>query len=126
MKLRIKGNSIRLRVLQHELDDIQRGLPVIDELRFPGTEMVLRYSLRSQAQPEIVAVFFDGSDIRVCISAMTSARWARPDEVGIYADIPLEDGLLSVAIEKDFACLDRREEDDAGTFANPLVKEKVC
>ncbi len=126
MKLRVKGHSIRLRVLQHELDDINRGLPVVEELRFPGTEMVLRYSLRSQAQPEIVGVFFDGSEIRVCISAMTAARWARPQEVGIYADIPLENGLLSVAIEKDFACLDRPEEDDPGTFANPLAHEKFC
>ena len=126
MKLRIKGNSIRLRVLQHEVDDIQRGLPVVEELRFAGTEIMLRYSLRSPAQPEIVGVFFDGAEIRVCISAMTLARWARPDEVGIYSDIPLEEGMLSVAIEKDFACLDRREEDDAGTFANPLAKEKVC
>jgi hypothetical protein len=31
---------------------------------------------------------------------MTLARWERPDGAGVYADIPLEDGLLPVVIER--------------------------
>ena len=44
------------------------------------------------------------------------------DQVGIAEDISLgELGALTLLIEKDFACLDRSDEDNKDTFANPNV-----
>jgi hypothetical protein len=42
------------------------------------------------------------------------------DQVGIAEDISLGSlGSLALLIEKDFACLDRSEEDNQDTFPNP-------
>jgi hypothetical protein len=46
--------------------------------------------------------------------------WACGEDVGVYADLTLGDGrALSVAIEKDFACLDRSDAENEDTFPNP-------
>ena len=41
-------------------------------------------------------------------------------EVGVYTTLDMGSaGSLEVAVEKDFACLDRSDEDNCDTFANP-------
>jgi hypothetical protein len=47
------------------------------------------------------------------------------DKVGIAESISLgELGSLALLIEKDFACLDRSDEDNKDTFANPNPGEQ--
>lgn len=47
-------------------------------------------------------------------------QWAGSDDVGVYADVALGDGQrLSVAIEKDFACLDMSDAENEDTFPKP-------
>jgi len=46
--------------------------------------------------------------------------WGVTDQVGIAEHIALGKlGSLGLLIEKDFACLDRSEEDNEDTFPNP-------
>lgn len=46
--------------------------------------------------------------------------WGATDQVGIAEEISLGTlGSLSLLIEKDFASLDRSDEDNQDTFANP-------
>jgi hypothetical protein len=46
--------------------------------------------------------------------------WGVTDQVGIAENISLGNfGSLGLLIEKDFACLDRSEEDNEDTFPNP-------
>jgi hypothetical protein len=53
-------------------------------------------------------------------------RWAGGDEVGVYAEVALGgDQSLSVAIEKDYACLDRSDAENEDTFQNPNLAA-VC
>jgi hypothetical protein len=48
--------------------------------------------------------------------------WACSEEVGVYAEMTLgDDRVLSVTIEKDFACLDRSDADNEDTFPNPIL-----
>jgi hypothetical protein len=58
------------------------------------------------------------------------------DEVGVYASLPIDlTSALEIAIEEDFACLDRSDDDNSdegnsvgdntGTFANPMART-VC
>jgi hypothetical protein len=52
--------------------------------------------------------------------------WSEESQIGIYATLPIGPaGSLEIAVEKDFACLDGRDEDNQDTFANPL-EGKVC
>jgi hypothetical protein len=46
--------------------------------------------------------------------------WGVTDQVGIAENISLGNfGSLGLLIEKDFACLDRSEEDNEDAFPNP-------
>jgi hypothetical protein len=59
-------------------------------------------------------------DITVSVPAVQLKNWAGTDDVGVYAEVALNGGQsLSVAIEKDFACLDRSDADNEDTFPNP-------
>jgi hypothetical protein len=63
-------------------------------------------------QPEIV----------ILVPSREAARWRDSDQVGIYATADLGTrGLLDLILEKDFACLDRSDEDNLDTFPNPLA-----
>jgi hypothetical protein len=51
-----------------------------------------------------------------------SARaWAEGDEVGVYGGVAVATGRLEIAIEKDWACLDKGEQENADTFPNPKL-----
>jgi len=56
----------------------------------------------------------------VYIPADRAIPWCLTDQVGIAESISLgTTGSLDLLIEKDFACLDRNDEDNQDTFANP-------
>jgi len=123
MKLRIQGNSIRLRVTRSELAAFVETGRLEDTVYFgPEVEMSLTYSLVRNDSLGAVAVSSTGNEVAVSLPAATADAWASTDQVGISAEVNLGIlGKLSVLVEKDFACLDRRDEDNADTFPNPLV-----
>jgi len=127
MKLRLKGNSLRLRVTRSELARLQQGGVIEDSVQFaPAAEASLRYLLQACAQPQPVQVPFDGRRLLVTISRGQLTAWSGETQVGIYAALPLTgDTVLDVAIEKDFACLDLSDEENHDTFPHPLAG-KAC
>lgn len=61
-----------------------------------------------------------GNKVTILIPADQASAWGVTDQVGIAEDISLGDlGSLALLIEKDFACLDRSDEDNQDTFPNP-------
>jgi hypothetical protein len=127
MKLRIKGNSLRLRVTRPELAALEQGGPVAEIIHFgPEPGKSLRYSLSVQAQSAPVAVTFGENVIAVTLAQEQLEAWSREDQVGVYAALDIGHASpLEVVIEKDFKCLDRKDEQDEDAFPNPLVG-KVC
>ena len=125
MKLRMKGNSLRFRLLKSEVLDLYRGGRVQDEIRF-GCHFRLDkliYALEHSEHFRGVEVLHSPKEILVQVPSPLVENWATGQDVGIYIDIPLGDGdKLAVIIEKDFACLDRSDEDNRDTFENPLCK----
>jgi len=70
-------------------------------------------------------VRYTGSGVSIVIPADQANTWGSSDQVGIAESISLgEFGSLALLIEKDFACLDRSEEDNKDTFANPNADEQ--
>jgi hypothetical protein len=70
-------------------------------------------------------VQYAGNKVTILIPADQANAWCVSDQVGISEDISLGDlGSLALLIEKDFACLDRSEEDNQDTFANPNAGTK--
>ncbi len=121
MKLRIRQNSIRLRLKRGEVDQIASGKSIIEETHFPDS--VLTYRLDVSDDGKFSMRFNEGNlVIRVPVSELT--QWAETDQVSIVAEQALGDsGTLSLLIEKDFSCLapghHRPDEDDADTYPHP-------
>ena len=126
MKLRIKDNSIRLRLTQTEVEKIGNGDQIHNNLNFPGGERVSYLLVGSAVEnPEI-----DYKDNRISISVPTEILtiWANSNEVSLLYELSLDhDNVLKLLIEKDFACLTPREdEDESDLFPHPEQGENQC
>jgi|ERR1700722_9170229 len=121
MKLRIKGNSLRLRISRSEIARLLEGDSLEDTIRFaPAANARFSYSLRIDPSVTTLTVRYTENRVEILLPADRARTWGLSNEVGIAEDISLGDlGTLALLIEKDFACLDRSEEDNQDTFPNP-------
>ncbi len=126
MKLRIRGDSLRLRLKRGEVDQIAAGSSIVEETHFPDS--VLTYRLDVSEDHDISASFDRG---RLVISLPKSkvSDWADSDEVSLSAEQKLTGaGSLTLLIEKDFSCLEpghhRDGEDDEDTFPHPSTQSR--
>jgi hypothetical protein len=127
MKLRIKGNSLRLRVSRSELARFLAGEQVVETIRFAAApEAKLTYALERGTQASAARVLYRAQEVTVLLSEEQVKAWAQDEQVGVYTLVDIApEGLLELIVEKDFACLDRSDEDNKDTFANPLMGS-VC
>ena len=119
MKLRIRGNSIRLRLTRGEVERIAHG-ETIEEIvdLFP---MPFAYSLVVREAVKIEAVF-DGGSLAVTVPEHQAAEWAKGDAVGMESD----GSEVRILIEKDWACVKpRADEDESDMFDHPEASA-VC
>jgi hypothetical protein len=126
MKLRLQFNSIRLRLKRGEIAQLAK-LGAIEETIIMGGEPqdIFRYVLESSAAVSTLGVHLRSGGVLVQVPAETLIKWATGNEVGIEARLPVgNQGHLHVLIEKDFACLEGIEEENADTFPNPLAGTK--
>jgi hypothetical protein len=123
MKLRIKGNSLRLRVSRSELARFQAGGRIEETIHFTAApEATLTYALESASKPAPVTVRYGSREVTVILSQDRARIWGDQSEVGVYTTLDMGPaGSLEVVVEKDFACLDRSDEDNSDAFANPLA-----
>ena len=123
MKLRIKGNSIRLRVSPSEVKHLLRCGGIQEYVQITANPMDrLKYAVVSSLSGATTTVAYQLGDITVSVPEGQLKEWAGSDDIGIYADLALGDSwALSVAIEKDFACLDRSDAENKDTFPNPSL-----
>lgn len=102
MKLRIRGNFIRLRLTPAEIARLRDAGKVEETVEFGRSSFV--YTLET-AETESARASFDASRLLVSIPRRQASAWADSDEVGIETVQPngSEKGLR-ILIEKDFAC----------------------
>jgi len=117
MKIRIRGDSLRLRLSQSDVGVLDREGSVADALHFPGGSS-LGCVLVSDARAAELDAAFDERTIRVTIPASWARKLIDTDEVGVQGERELPGGgALTVLIEKDFRCLvPRAGEDDGDGF----------
>jgi hypothetical protein len=117
MKLRIQGNSLRLRLTQKEVAQLRERGRVESSVEFsPGQELV--YLLEGSFHAKSVSVAFNGRSIRVTVPTDVMTEWVESDQVAI--DAPSQAGL-QLLIEKDFQCLHSRGEQDRDAYSHPLM-----
>jgi hypothetical protein len=117
MKLRIQGNSLRLRLTQKDVAHLSGHGRVESLIEFsPGQARV--YRLEGSFCAKSVDAAFDGQAIRVTIPAHVMTQWAESDQVSIEAQ---SSAGLQLLIEKDFQCLHGRGEQDRDAYSRPLI-----
>lgn len=119
MKLRLEGNSIRLRVRKSDLKTLTETGIVKEILIFPQGSS-FPYQLLTDDFVDRVYAEASSEGIIVFVPLSIARDWIESDAVSI--EQTLESGLF-ILIEKDFPCKDRAEEDKNDTFFE-LVKDK--
>ncbi len=122
MKIRIKENSVRLRLTQNEVDEFNRNGHYEQRCCFgPSPTGQLTYGLTKKEGISELSAHFESGNIKVYVPASMGEKWATTEEVGMENHQGLHDGSkLRILVEKDFQCLKPRpEEDETDNFPHP-------
>jgi hypothetical protein len=106
---------------------VETGL--LEETIYFGREAgaELTYALISDASRKAVDVETSSRRVAVILPGDEVQRWSSTEQVGIAGEVDLGlRGSLAVLVEKDFACLDRGDEENADTFPHPHAAVHVC
>lgn len=112
MKLRINGNSIRLRLTPEEVQAVSLGERIHATCKLLNG--LFSYELKPETDwhAEIL-----GTNISISLPIAEASGWAENDQVGF--EYRFSNGLL-VLIEKDFQCLHPRDhENEDHLYPNP-------
>jgi hypothetical protein len=118
MKIRIKGNSIRLRLTITEVETFGATGRYSESTQMLGGE--LHYSLLRSEEHDTLAAAWKGGLVEVYMPHAIADEWVNSEEVGFQHILPLpQGGELFLLIEKDFVCLDNTFEDQSDNYPNP-------
>jgi hypothetical protein len=119
VKLRIKGDSLRLRLAQGEMRTLAERGEVEDRVSFPGGA-ALRYRVRVDIHNQEISASYKSDLIEILVPQALAERWYGTELVTLSATESIASGELRIVLEKDWACLAPREgEDDSDNFAHP-------
>jgi uncharacterized protein DUF7009 len=119
MKLRIKGPTLRLRLTRGEIDVLAQHGVVEERVPFAANVSLIYRLKRDAAAREISASYHDGV-VEIRIPEGTARQWCTSELVTLAHLQPLPQGALQITLEKDFACLTARaDEDESDNFPHP-------
>jgi hypothetical protein len=86
----------------------------------PEAGAAFTYALQQEPSAKSPTVHYAESRVSVLLPADQVYVWGVTEQIGIAEEISLGTlGSLALLIEKDFACLDRSDEDNQDAFPNP-------
>ena len=117
MKLRIRNNSIRLRLTQTEVAQLRDSGAVEEHIEFEQGQR-LTYRIQADADRQTLSADYRDGNILLTVPKPMVTAWANSSQVGMEAT-----GTLHVLVEKDFKCLNPTDpEDNVDTFPNPICQ----
>jgi hypothetical protein len=127
MKLRIKGPSLRLRLTQGEISALAEQGVVEERVPF-APDVTLVYRLRRDPNAREISASYQGSVLEIRVPEATAQHWCTSELVTLAHAQPVPEGALRITLEKDFACLAPREdEDESDNFPHPDAQGgKTC
>jgi hypothetical protein len=119
MKLRIKGNSIRLRLQRGEIATLHDTGSVTEALTL-GPAEAFSYTV-ARIPGDAISLQRDAGGICIGLPAAWALALATTDRVGYDSTVRVAPSVdVRVVVEKDFQCLVvRPEEDESDSFPNP-------
>jgi hypothetical protein len=123
VKLRLQFNSVRFRLKRHEVEQLARTGRVEEKILIGnGNDDTFDYVLESTAAVSSPSATVTARGIVVQVPSHEVTKWASTDQVGIEGGQPVDsETSLRILVEKDFACIDGTDEENADTFPNPLA-----
>ena len=127
VKLRIRDNSVRLRLTQGEVDVLRDEGIVAGRTAFPGGRE-FRYEVQSSPARVSPGAALSDSTITVSLPESVVRAWADSEQVSISGEQTHKNGeTLTILVEKDFQCLAPREgEDESDMFPHPEAGRQTC
>ena len=118
MKIRIKGNSIRLRLTKTDVQNLkEKGM--VEEKTILGTEEIFKYSLIVAENVSALSAEFQAGKITVLLSQKEAEILTQTEEITIQGTQDNgEDKGLFLLVEKDLQCLDTTYEDQTDMYEN--------
>jgi hypothetical protein len=118
MKIRIKGNSIRIRLTKTEVENFGKLGVLEDATEFGGSRLV--YAIESKSTIDQMQASFENNRITVWIPENIQKEWVSTERIGFENKFDIGDNKqLFLLIEKDFVCLDNTFEDQSDNYPNP-------
>ena len=107
LKIRIRDNSIRLRLTRGEVEAVRRDGLVVSETGFADGGL-FRYALESSPASVAPAARFADAEIRVRLPESAVASWAASDdEVSIRGEQALDSGGRTDDTRRERLCVPR-------------------
>ena len=121
MKIRIKGNTIRIRLTKTEVNYFAIEGYLQEKTDFGKNSFV--YALKSTGTGENLFAEFSDGTMTMFIPLNLANEWTETEMVGYHNEMETGDGKkLFLLLEKDYKCLDTVSEDQSDQYENPLVK----
>lgn len=117
MKIRIKGNSVRLRLTKSEVKEFSETGKYADSTTF-GLG-VFKYALVAKEGISTLEATYQANTLTVFIPAAAKNTWYESDRISYANNVALNTNELSILVEKDFTCMDNRAEDQSDNYPNP-------
>jgi hypothetical protein len=122
MKLRIKGNSLRVRLTKSEVSRLAETGYLEEQTNFLSNQFI--YALQKTEATETLSASFENNKITIFVAADFVKEWPANNIIGLNTNMALTaTEFLYLLIEKDFICLDETAEDQSDNFENP---HKTC
>lgn len=118
MKIRIKGNSIRIRLTRTEVENFGKFGVLEEATEFGNSKLV--YAIESSSTIDELQASFVNNRITVLIPEKIRDEWVSTERIGFENKFNIgNDKQLFLLIEKDFVCLDNTFEDQSDNYPNP-------
>ena len=123
MKIRIKGNAVRLRLTRSEVEAFCRKGYFMERTDFNGR--TFSYALQSVESISELRADFENDVLTVYFPSKERPVWQNTERVGYENTMLLKNGKqLQLLVEKDFVCMDETVEDQSDNYPNPSMKKK--
>jgi hypothetical protein len=122
MKLRVRGDSLRLRLTQSEVQRLIAEGAVEERTHLGvGPTQAFRYRIELVSAGPPLSCSLEAGAIVVRVIEADARAWALCAELALEGEQAVHDGArLRILVEKDLACLKPRSgEDDSDAFPNP-------
>ncbi len=122
MKLRIRGNSVRLRLLRGEVAEFAAHGVLRETISFGASN--LAYVLQTDESVNELRTEFNGNEIVVNVPTAKAREWTETEAVSLSGEQKIGgDKFLKILVEKDFVCLDRiNDADNEDAYPNTSHK----